>query len=359
MKRSALIILLFVIILNFSAFAENSINEIIDEELGILNIEDFDIIEFKNDILKKGTIPAPKEILEIIIDIIFKEALISIKTLLTLIIPILLMGILSNLAINDGGVCEMANIASYLAVSGIIIYVFSDVAKLSKETVDNINIASNCMIPVLYSIMLTMGKVMSYTVMHPTVIFLSRIIMLIVKNAIFPLVMLSFALNITDNITQHEKFKRISTLITKFTKWVLIFLITLFTAILSAQNILSHSFDSVALKGTKFIVANFVPVVGGAISDGAESIGSSLILIKNATGIAGIIGVLVIAFSPVIKIYLVSFMFFILSAISHAVSGERIAKVLDNSGSAISMLGAVVISISFLFIVSVAVLLGG
>lgn len=359
MKRTVFIILLFVIILNFSVYSKNSINDIIDKELGTLHIEDFDLIDYKNNIINNGTIPSSREIIKFIIDVVLKEASTSAKTLLMLIIPVLLMGILSNISINDSGVCEMANLASYLAVSGIIIYVFSDIARLSKETVDNINAASNCMIPVLYSIMLTMGKVTSYTVMHPTVIFLSRIIMLIVKNGIFPLIMLNFALSITDNITEQEKFKRISTLIMKFTKWVLIFLITLFTAILSAQNILSHSFDSVALKGTKFLVANFIPVIGGAISDGAESIGSSLVLIKNATGIAGIIGVLVIAFSPVIKIYIVSFMFFILSAVSQTVSGEKIAKVLDSTGSAVSMLGAVVISLSFLFIISIAVLLGG
>lgn len=359
LKKTFFLIFSIFIILNVSVFASDSINEIIDDELGIINIENFDIKAFKNDIIDKGGLPDLKGIFKKITEILLKETSDNIKILLVLIVPILLMGVLSNLSLSSDGVVNMAETMCYFAVSGIIIYVFSDVTNLFRETVLNIDVMSNSMIPVLYSLMLTMGKVTSYTVMHPTVIFLTRILIIIINKGLFPLIMLSFALNITDNITEREKFKSISTLVLKFTKWTLIFLITLFTAVLSTQNILSHSFDTVALKGTKFVVANFIPVVGGAISEGAETIGSSLILIKNATGIAGIAGVVVTAFVPLVKIYIVSFIFSILSVVSRIVSNEKIAKVLDSTAGTISMLGASVISISFLFVVSCAILLGG
>lgn len=359
LKKIVFIIFIISVVFNISASASDSLNEIIDNELGLINIENFDIKEFKNDIIDKGELPDLKGILKKILEILLKETGDHIKILLVLIVPVLLMGVLSNLSLFSDGVINMAEVMCYFLVSGIIIYVFSDITTLFRETVLNIDVMSNSMIPVLYSLMLTMGKVTSYTVMHPTVIFLTRVLIIIINKGIFPLIMLSFALNITDNITDKEKFKSISTLILKLTKWTLIFLITLFTTVLSAQNILSHSFDTVALKGTKFVVANFIPVVGGAISEGAETIGSSLILIKNATGIAGIAGVIVTAFVPVLRIYIVSFTFNILSVVSRTVSNEKIAKVLDSTAGTISMLGASVISIAFLFVVSCAILLGG
>ena len=167
---------------SFSVCANNTFNEIIDNELGTLSIGDFDIKDFKNEIIDKGELPDLKGILRKISDILLKETEDNIKTLLVLVVPVLLMGVLSNLSLSSDGIVNIAEAMCYFAVSGMIIYVFSDITSLFKETVTNIDVMSNSMIPVLYSIMLTMGKVTSYTVMHPTVIFLTRILIIIINK---------------------------------------------------------------------------------------------------------------------------------------------------------------------------------
>ncbi len=359
LKKIFLIVLFILLIFSSFSYSMEDVNSIIDDELKNIDINGFSVSDFKNEILEKNEIPSAKNIVKIIADIILEEAARVGKTLVILVIPILLMGMIPNLSLKDDGVSDMANIASYLAISGVIIHTFLDAVTLGKETIDSITIMSEVIVPVMYSMMITLGRFISYTNMHPTVIFLSQFILLIITKALFPLIMLNFSINVTDNITNKDNFKRISSLIAKTIKWSLIFLITLFTAILSANNILSHSFDTVALKGTKFAVANFIPVVGGAISEGAESVGTSIILIKNATGISGIAGIVIVAFIPLVKIFLISLMFYILSAVSQTVGAQRIAKVLDNSAITINMIGAVVISVAFLFIISLAILLGG
>lgn len=358
-KKVCVIIVLFFVFTGLNVYASDILSDSIDKELDKIDIEGFDITEFKNDIISGGEIPDTQDIVEKVLNLIFNEAYTSIKGLLILIIPILLTGILSNLSLKEDGVAIIAHIACYLAICSVIIYIFIDISKVCRDTVESINIMTKCMIPVLYSLMLTLGNITTYTVMHPAVLFMSQFFMLIVNKYIFPMIMLSFALNVTDNIANQARFKRIAALITRIIKWALIFLITLFTTILSAQNILGHSFDSVAVKGTKFAIANFIPVVGGALADGVEKVGASLILIKNATGIAGIAGVIVIALVPIIKIYSVSLMLYILSAISQTIAGDKIADVLDNVGSTVSLLGSIVVSMSFIFVISVAVIMGG
>ena len=357
-KRIICLLLLF-LIFSCKVCAFDELNKIIDEELNSINTGEFDILEFKNSFIKEGKLPKINEVVKKIIDIILKEASNSIKKLSLLIIPLLFMGIISNLSLTGEGTVKMAQTVCFLVIASVIINIFSSALSLIENAISEVNIISSCMLPVMYSLLLSTGRVTSYTVMHPTIIFLTRFIISIIDNLLIPAILSGFMLSLTDSVGGRFGFKKISSLLIKITKWTLIFLISLFTAILSAQNILTHSFDTVALKGSKFIVANFIPVVGGAIADGAQSVGSSLILIKNATGIAGLIGILFIIFLPAIRIFLMGLSFYVLSGICQLISLDRVSEILDHSGSTVNMLGATLIGTAFLFVISIAVMLGG
>lgn len=360
-RKTAFIITVILFFFCVSALAEpEEISDNVDIKLNEIHIDGFDVAQFKNEIILNGKIPTVDYLFEKLMKIVFDEAYSSFKNLVMLIVPIMLFGVLSSLSLKKSGdgVASVAYISCYMVICTTIIYIFADIAKLARETVLNIDIITKCMIPVLYSLMLTLGKFVSTVSMQPTVIFISQIMLVIVNKLLLPLIMLSFSLTISDNIANQSKLKYFSDLINKFVKWVLVFILSIFTAILSTQNILGHSFDKIALKGTKFAVTNFIPIIGGALSEGVETVGASLILIKNATGIAGIAAVVVVAVLPIVKIYSVSIMFYILSAISQPVTGDKFSKVLGSVGGATSTLGVLVICMAFVFIISVAFVLG-
>lgn len=340
---------------------EYEISKEIDSYLNDIKIENFSLSEFKNELLETKEIPDVVTIYDKIKKILFDEAYEALKSLIKLVIPIMLFGMLSPLSMsgNNDGVYKVAYICCYGIICSSIISVFYDISILAEETVTEVDVMTKSLIPVVFSLMLTVGKVFSFATMQPTIIFVSQIMIVIINNLLFPLTMLSFALSISDNLSDECRLSNFSVLLRKIVKWSIVFLLTVFTAILSAQNILSGSFDSVAVTSVKFAAVNFVPVIGGALAEGVETIGSSLMLIKNATGIAGVAGMIVIVFVPVIKIYLVSLMFHILSAISQPVTGEKFSKALTTAGETVSILGALVICMAFVFIISVAMILGG
>lgn len=357
--------LLIVIILSLSFVTvsadTNEISKQIDDKLSNINIENFNFADYKNEIILNKEIPKAKNVFEYILKIIFDEAYDSFKRLAMLIIPIIFFGILNALSLkgSEDGVSKIAYMSCYVIISTSVVYVFMDIAKLAEETILNIDVITKCMIPVLYTLMLTVGEIVSSACMQPTIIFISQIMLVIINKYLFPMIMLSFTLTITDNVLKQSRMKYIAELIIKSVKWILIFILTVFITILSAQNILGHSFDLIAVKGTKFAVTNFIPIIGGALSEGVETIGASLILIKNATGISGIVGVIVVALVPIIKIYAVSMMFYILSAVSQPIAGNSFSEVLNSAGSITSTLGVLVICMAFVFIISVAMILGG
>ena len=99
---------------------------------------------------------------------------------------------------------------------------------LARETVVNIDVITKCLIPVLYSLVLTMGNITSAIAMQPTVIFLSEILLVIINKYLFPATILSFALTVTDNITGGNGLKYFSELIGKIVKWSVVFILTIF-----------------------------------------------------------------------------------------------------------------------------------
>ena len=280
MIKKAVALVIFILSLNYNT-ALCSINEIsgrIDEELDKIHIEDFSLSEYKNRIILNEEIPEAKDIFEHILKIVFDEAYDSFKRLVMLIIPIILFGVMSALSLksSEEGVGKIAYISCYVIICTSVVYVFTDIAALAYETITNIDVITKCMIPVLYVIMLTMGEFVSSVSMQPTVLFISQIMLVIKNKNLFPMIMISFTLTVTDNILKQSRMKYIAELINKCVKWILIFILTVFITILSTQKILGHSFDIIALKGTKFAVTNFIPIVGGALSEGVETIGASL-----------------------------------------------------------------------------------
>lgn len=361
-KKTLVVLLIILNTITIHTFADtDKISSLTDEKISEIQIEGFDIVEFKNEIISEGKLPRADSLFKTILIAISDEAYKSFLSLVSLIIPIMLYGVLTALSLDNSGegVMNVARISCYVIISTTVISVFTGITKLAYETILNIDVITKCMIPVLYTLMLTTGKVTSAVTMHPTVIFISQIMLVIINKYLLPLIMLSFSLAVTDNITGRSGLKNFSELINKFVRWTLVFILSIFTAILSAQNILGYSFDKVALKGTKFAVTNFIPIVGGALAEGVETIGASLILIKNATGIAGIVAVLVAVLVPIIKIYSVSIMFHILSAVSQPVCGEKLSMVLKSTGTVTGTVGVLVICMSFVFIIFTAMIIGG
>lgn len=53
-------------------------------------------------------------------------------------------------------------------------------------------------------------------------------------------------------------------------------MMTVFTGLLSIQSIVGTSADTLGVKAAKFVVSNFVPIVGSAVADAYTTMRSGL-----------------------------------------------------------------------------------
>ncbi len=359
MKKLLWILIVFISV-SFGASANtyDEAEEVLKELSGYT--EGFDFYGFSQSILSDGNVLSKDSVAEGISDLFIKELKTSFKSLVMLLIPVFLFGILKFVTPSgdEGGVSSAAFIGCFALMCTVVIGVIKDMSNLVFDTAATVDIVTKGLVPTLFSFLAAMGNITQVTLAQPFVLSAAQLMSELLKEYILPFILLGFALSLSESITGMAGLKYFGELILKITKWILVFLVVVFLSLLSAQSIAGSGADSIAIKTTKFAVSNFIPVVGGAISDGVETLGMSVKTIKNAAGISGVAGIIYICFIPLVKIYGASLVFHILAALSYPVSDKRFGDILSGAGSVISLMGGVILAMAFIFIVTAAVVIG-
>jgi stage III sporulation protein AE len=107
----------------------------------------------------------------------------------------------------------------------------------------------------------------------------------------------------------------------------------------------------------KFGVQTFVPVIGKAISDAAETVLSASLLVKNAVGVAGLIVVCLIAVFPAIKILAVSLMYGGSAALMQPLGETPMVACLGTLGKTLVLVFGCVAAVAMMFFFAICILL--
>ena len=85
-------------------------------------------------------------------------------------------------------------------------------------------------------------------------------------------------------------------------KWVVTSVLTVvllvFVGYLTVSGVIAGSTDAVTVKAAKFTMSSLVPVVGGILSDAAETVLAGAGILKNAVGVFGMLAVLCMCVAP-------------------------------------------------------------
>ena len=119
--------------------------------------------------------------------------------------------------------------------------------------------------------------------------------------------------------------------------------LTIFIAYLTISGVIGGSADALAVKTAKFAVSGSVPVVGGIISDAAESMLAGAVLIRNTVGVVGMLCVAAICLVPFLKVGFNYLLFKAGGAVLSPVCGgplsNLVAGLSDSMGLMLGMLG--------------------
>lgn len=132
---------------------------------------------------------------------------------------------------------------------------------------------------------------------------------------------------------------------------------SLFSGILTVKNIMAASLDGVSVKGVRFLLSSFIPIVGASISEAYSSILGSINLIKSSVAVIGILAVVIINLPVIVETLLYYLSFSALSYISGITGCNRVSDLFGAICSAIRLMLILVVFQMFILIISTGIIL--
>lgn len=273
---------------------------------------------------------------------------------LLLILVIVLIGVVfRNIRpkVADDSVSEAIFFICFSVIVTIVVYLVGGVFVQIKNTMQKMQSQMDGILPVLLTLMNASGASISVKAYNPVVLLLSNLISNIFLNVLFGICVVVFVLGLVGGISPKTKVKKLSDFFNSAFKWVIGIVFTVYMAFMSVQGITASSADGISIKTAKYAIKNYIPMLGGYISDGFEVARVGSHIIKNAVGFSGIIILVLTMLSPLLIICVMQLGFKLIAGLIEPLSDSRTSAIFDASCKSLSMLTVVLIGVSCMYFI--------
>lgn len=299
-----------------------------------------------------------KQIIRGLLSFLFHELLTNGKLLGTLLVLVMFSAILQTMhsAFEQSAVSKIAYFVVYLVLLFIAMNSFYAAFDYTRQAIDMMGGFMTALLPLLLGLMASFGNLLSVSFFHPIIVFLIYASTLIISKFILPLLFLSALLLIISSLNEKFQLNHLASLMKTIGLGTLGAFLALFLGAMSIQGAASAVQDGVAMKTTKFIAGNFIPVVGRTFTDAADTIFAASLILKNGVGIIGAVLLLLIAFFPAIKILVIAIIYKIAAAVLQPIGGGPIIECLNTISKYMIHILACLLACAMMFFLSIVII---
>lgn len=350
---------------------KESIDLYIENQLSKININEIEKYIKEDNVIKdvdmktylKDLIKGNANILDLfdkekISTAIFGEIKSSLKIAASILVLALLSSLIKSLenSFSSSGISTVTNYIVFITVVTLTLISFKDVLAICHSTIEGIIGLVNVVIPIMISLLLLMGLPITSTALNPIVIGGIAAINIIFKKFIFVAISFAFSILVINNITNNIKLSRLSSFIKQINVVALGAVFTVYLGLVSIQGLYVTSFDKFSVKTAKFAIGNFIPVVGGFVSDSVDILLSSSQLIKNVFGGIGLVILVGMCLIPLIKIIGVILVYKVCAIAVEPIGEDNISSFLNEVANLMTIVLVTLIAITIMFFVTIAIL---
>lgn len=260
-------------------------------------------------------------------------------------------------SLENDTVSKVTYYVQYILIASLILTSFGNIISMIKDSIQNMIGFTQSLIPLLMTLVLATGSIVSVNIMQPVILFTIHFIANLFQFVILPVILVSTAISIVSKISDKVQLEKLSKLMNSSVVWIMGIVLTVFVGVLSIEGTLGSSVDGLTAKTTKAAVSNFIPVVGKILGDAVDTVMGCSTILKNAVGIVGIIIIVGICIVPIIKLAIMMFAYYLVAAIAEPLADTKIIKLLGQMGDTFKILLAILCVMSVLLIVGLTLVI--
>ena len=343
MKKLITIFAILICIFGTSISIADTEDEVINSQMDSFNISNFidEANKYSNDILKdidiqellnnaiKGELDT-NQLLKNIFPLLGTEIKEALKVMGSILIIVLIHSVLKSISdnLNNKSVAQITYYVQYILIATVIMTNFSSIITLTKEAVGNMISFIQLLFPLLMTLMLASGSVVSVNLIQPIILFIINLISNIFQSIIIPIILVGTALAIVSKISDRIQIDKLSKFLKSSSVWVIGILLTIFVGVLSIEGTLGSSVDGITAKTAKAAVSSFIPVVGKVLGDAVDTVIGCSAILKNAIGIVGVIVVIAICITPILKLAIITIIYHLTAALCEPIADSKIVSLI-------------------------------
>ena len=302
---------------------------------------------------------SPGGILERVVKYLLEEVFLNVDILFKIVVLSIICAVLKNLQNSFLGesVGELAFFVCYIVIVSVLMVSFSSAMKMCMSIIDSMVTFMHAIIPLLITLLVSAGNFTSAGVFQPILIMLVEVGATVIKNFFIPLIFLVTVLNIVNNISDKVQLTKLAGFIKQICTWGLGLILTVFIGIVSIQGSMGAVVDGVTSKTAKYALGTFVPVVGKYLADAADTVVGCTLIIKNASGLISMIGIIIICLAPLLKILAVIILYKLACAFVEPISDKKITNCLNDMAGSLTYILGVTAAVAVMFLIAITVVI--
>lgn len=245
-----------------------------------------------------------------------------------------------------------AEVVSFVGIAVICVTLVGLLAMVYAQVstvVDKICALSDAASPVMLTLLVACGGGTVMNVCQPGVVVFGSVILNLVRNVVLPLTLFGSMFALVGNLSGSMRVEKLSGFLSGLSGWVIGVVFMVYSAYTSVAGITAASIDGVSVRMAKFAAKNYIPILGGYVADGFDTVLAGATIVKNCFGAVALFVLLVAVIRPVAAVLCVSLGLQAVSAVAEPIAEQRTIKLLSAVGKTLSMYVAVIAAVAFMF----------
>ncbi len=256
----------------------------------------------------------------------------------------LLAGLLTALqkGVSDGQVARLVHWVVYLLLLTLALVAWKPALDSARQAVELLRDLLLASFPLLLPLLAALGGLGTVTAVSPLLFGGLELLAALLSGLVFPLVYLSAILRLLSGMTERFSLTDLAQLMQDLALGTMTVLSTVFLTVLGFLGLSSASGDGLAVKAMKSASSAFVPVVGRTLADALDSVLGTALLLKNAVGLVGAVGILLACALPAVRLLAQALLFRLAGGLLQPLGEKALCQALSGMGKSLTLLFAVV-----------------